>query len=76
MSQAEQEPLLDDEKQEIMWVDYLKQFRDDVYPLFQQSGFSLPEAFSCWQMNRVNNSIHKLIEYFEEEDGEDEKDGY
>jgi hypothetical protein len=33
-----------------------------VYPVFAPFGFTLPEAFLAWQMNRVNNNVTALSE--------------
>lgn len=63
MMTAGERELLFDEETEASWLGYMRQFRDDVYPLvFKQFGFSLPEAFLAWQMNRVHNAVDKLID--------------
>jgi hypothetical protein len=48
------------EDSERSWRSYMNDFVDGVYPLFQQHGFTIPEAFTVWQLNRINNNITDL----------------
>lgn len=50
------------EEHERSWRAYLRDFKDNVYPIFEPYGFTLPEAFLAWQMNRVNNNVSQLGE--------------
>jgi hypothetical protein len=51
-----------DEESERSWRRYLNDFKTEVYPVFAPFGFTLPEAFLAWQMNRVNNNVSSLSE--------------
>lgn len=46
-----------DEDIERSWRGYLADFKTEVYPIFARFGFTLPEAFLAWQLNRVNNNV-------------------
>jgi hypothetical protein len=50
------------EADERSWRAYLADFKENVFPVFEQYGFTLPEAFLAWQMNRVNNNVSSLAE--------------
>lgn len=50
------------ENAERNWRQYLTEFRDSVYPVFAPHGFTLPEAFLAWMMNKLNNNIGTLAD--------------
>lgn len=37
------------EEEEIDWRLYLRDFREMIYPLWAEHGFTLPEAFAAWR---------------------------
>lgn len=45
------------EDEERSWRAYLRDFREQIYPVFEQHGFTLAEAFLGWQLNRVHNRL-------------------
>lgn len=60
------------ETDETRWLTYLRSFQEHVYTLvFQPFGFTLPEAFIAWQLNRINNSVGDVEVAIT---GEDERD--
>ena len=59
---GEREGLRFDEAAEESWLEYLRSFKDDVYPMFKPYGFTLPEAFSAWMQNKLHNAVDSLVE--------------
>lgn len=52
-----------DEEVERSWRDYLREFRENVWPVMQEFGFtSFETAFQCWLLNRLSNDINCLME--------------
>lgn len=52
----ETDPMLE-EKDEVKWRRYLAQFRDEVFPVFEEQGVGFEAALTVWWLNRVANRI-------------------
>lgn len=50
------------ESDERSWREYLTEFKEKVYPLFEPYGFSIPQALQAWELNRLKNMLRELID--------------
>lgn len=41
------------EAAERSWRQYLNEFRDKVYPMFEQYGFTFAQAMIAWRMEKI-----------------------
>jgi hypothetical protein len=41
------------EVDEVHWRRYFKEFRDGVFPMFEEQGFTFPEALLAWRLEQV-----------------------
>lgn len=55
-----------DEACEIQHINYLIEFKDKVWPIYQAQGFTLGEAFFAWKFNVLKNTVDELIEEMRE----------
>lgn len=39
------------------WARFLNRFKDDLWPIFERHGFSLPEAVHCFLTSRLYNQL-------------------
>ena len=53
---------MSDEETEISWIEHLKEFNDEIYPVFERQGFSRDTALQAWMMNRLFNLISDMLE--------------
>ena len=60
-AESEAEGLQFNEDTEESWIGYLRQFKEDVYPVFEPYGFTLPEAFAIWSQNKLHNVIADIL---------------
>lgn len=56
------------ERTEIMHRNYLAEFREKVWPMYQRYGFSLDAAMTIWMLNKLMNNIEELIDLMREDD--------
>lgn len=56
--------LLFTEENERNWREYLAEFKESVFPIFEPYGFTFPQAFTVWTMNRVNNNVGVVADHF------------
>ncbi|HEX9430575.1 MAG TPA: hypothetical protein VF944_09375 [Candidatus Bathyarchaeia archaeon] len=54
-----------DEASEIEWRNYFIEFREKIWPMFQEQGFTFPEAYLCWRMEQVTTRLTELKEIME-----------
>lgn len=45
------------EETEGEWRTYLRHFKDNIYPMFQQFNVSFDAALTVWFVNRLRNAI-------------------
>jgi hypothetical protein len=45
------------EESERSWRQYMSEFRDKVYPMFERYGFTYAEAMITWRLERIITSI-------------------
>lgn len=62
------------EKEEVKWASYLREFHDDVYPMFKPFGISMGDAMMIFKLNELRNDIVDLSEALTEEDSDDGDD--
>ena len=62
MAKHDDAPMLDTEQDEIDWADWLAQFKEEVFPLFEYQGLSFAEAVLVWKMNELSQRIKGLRE--------------
>jgi hypothetical protein len=59
----EEKPLIEfTEKVELKWRRYLQEFKKDVYPMFEEYGFTLAQAYMAWETNRLKNMMQELVD--------------
>lgn len=46
-----------DEEQERNWRQWLSEFKEKVYPVFQGYGLTLPEAMMLWKLQSIYNEL-------------------
>ena len=46
------------EEAEKSWRGYLKHFRKEIYPMFEDEGVSFDAALTVWFTNRLRNAIN------------------
>lgn len=63
-----EEILVLSEETEIQHINYLNEFKEKVYPIYRQAGFTLAEAFLAWKLNSVNSNICELSDWIREQD--------
>lgn len=69
MDDGPQDEVLFDEDTERSWRAYLGEFRETVWPVMQEYGFtSFDAAFQSWILNRTGNSIDALLEHLTDAD--------
>ncbi len=54
------------EATEVSWRNNLADFDTEVWPWFQEKGYTKDAAFTCWVLNRMNNDISELVEVVRE----------
>lgn len=64
----DQDRLSFSERAEINWTQYLKDFREQVFPVFELQGISFESAFMCWVLNKVNNTLCEVADFLEKEE--------
>lgn len=50
------------ESTERQWRSYLKNFNENIFPVFKPYGFTFAEAFAAWQTNLLRNAIDALLD--------------
>ena len=53
------------EDEEIEWREYLTDFRARIWPMFEEQGFSFPQAFSAWRNEMLIAKMDRILIYFE-----------
>lgn len=66
IDESDDDPVGFDEKTERSWRVYLRHFKEEVYPVFQEHGFTLGEALMNWEINRMKNALNRLVDILEE----------
>lgn len=56
-----------EEATEVNWIEYLSEFKEEIYPIFEKHGISFADAIIIWKLNTVRNSIDKVEELLEGE---------
>jgi hypothetical protein len=54
------------ERNERSWRAYLRAFQSDVFPMFAEFGFTMPQAYAVWEINRLKNMVNDLLEKFDD----------
>lgn len=57
------------EDSERQWRAYLQDFRATAWPMFEENGFTFPQAFMVWQLQKMDTTMWQLIEAFADDDG-------
>ena len=65
VANADDDRLQIDEETEINWRQYIADFREQVWPVFQGQGFTFADAFHVWMANRLHNAITDLLDALE-----------
>jgi hypothetical protein len=45
---------------EVSHREYLAEFKEKVWPVFEPYGFTFPEAYNYWALNKLHNAVDKL----------------
>lgn len=51
-----------DEGDEVEHINYLSEFREKVWPIYQKEGMSFGDALIIWKLNTINNALYDLEE--------------
>jgi len=43
------------------WRQYLAEFREKVWPMFEEQGFTFPQAYAVWRQEQVITRLVELI---------------
>lgn len=57
------------------WIEYIQDFKSEMYPVFEPYGISLENAFNLYLSNALRNQIDDLVELIKKDytQGEDWK---
>ncbi len=47
------------EEEERNWRQWLTEFKEKVYPVFQEYGTTLPEAMMLWKLQSIYNKLEQ-----------------
>lgn len=48
------------EKAEHSWRAYLKSFKEEAWPMYEEYGFTFAEAFDAWTQNNLYNCLQRI----------------
>lgn len=71
----EEFPLNTNEETEISWINGLKEFDEEVWPIFQRRGYSKGDAMMLYQMQGIKNALYTIQEILQEGSITGEDDG-
>lgn len=57
-----------DEATEISWTVFLRDFEEQVWPIFEKRGYSRDTALMIWKLNIMENEIENLVGMFSDDD--------
>jgi len=53
-----------DEESEISWTVFLRDFEEQVWPMFKKMGYTKDTALMIWKLNIMENEIENLVQMF------------
>jgi len=56
-----------DEHDEETWRQYFAEFKENVWPIFKDHGFTPSQAYFAWELNRVLGSLNRIEEKLDED---------
>lgn len=49
------------EDEEIAWREYLIDFRARIWPMFEEQGFTFPQAFASWRQEMIISKLDRIL---------------
>ena len=62
----EREGLGTSEREEQDWIEYLADFKAEIFPIFASHGMTMAEALTIWKMTALRNEIVELERIIED----------
>ena len=56
-----------DEETEVSHIEFLSEFEDEVWPIYQRRGLTKDTALLAWQLNNIQNTLLRIRDAVEED---------